>query len=95
MVVHNHKVQAVQNRFNGVEGALAAAKPVLLVPSRLSVDVVDGGVDFVGLPDGPLERAACHGVRAQQDVETVPCSRVSMDRAGIRPNGMFLPLLSG
>lgn len=37
-----------------------------------AVDVVDLAVELVGRPDGPVEGAAGHGERPQEDVAGVP-----------------------
>lgn len=69
VVIDNHAVQTVQNSLNGIDETLTTTEAVFIVPTGLSVDVVNGGIDLVGFPNGPLELASGHGMRAKQDVQ--------------------------
>lgn len=45
---------------------------VLSVPCRPPVNVVDASIEFIWHPEGVVNAAAGHGVRAEEDVERVP-----------------------
>ena len=54
VVVDDHNVQAIQHRLYSVERTLCTAEPVVTLPSRPSVHVVNGGINLIWLPNRPL-----------------------------------------
>lgn len=65
-------IPQIHERLDGVEQALGAGEAVAGVKGLPAVDVVDLAVELVGRPDGPVEGAAGHGERPQEDVAGVP-----------------------
>lgn len=66
------EIVQVHERLGGIEQALGAGEAVSRVESLPAVDVVDLAVELVGRPDGPVQGAAGHGERTQEDVARVP-----------------------
>lgn len=66
------EVDEVHGRLDGVEEALGRGEAAVGVEGLPAVDVVDGAVQLVGYPEGPVQPAALHGVGAAEDVDGVP-----------------------
>lgn len=66
------EIPKIHERLNGIEQALGAGEAVAGIKGLPAVDVVDLAVELVGCPDGPVEGAAGHRERSQEDVAGVP-----------------------
>ena len=66
------QVVQVSHAFHDVQRALRRREADVVVPGGEAVHEVHLGVERVGFPDGAVQRAAGHGVRAQEDIAGVP-----------------------
>lgn len=50
VVVQDHRVQAVHNKLDRIQRALRTTPSILIIPSRLSINMINIRIDFIRLP---------------------------------------------